>query len=150
MSIGSHQMFPESWIYFGVLHFILVASVLGLAFIPLYRMNLAFGIALVGIGISVKLALFDQPFLNWIGLMTHKPITEDYVPMLPWFGALLIGMFFGKLIFVSKQWPAAVRFRADRAAGRLLAQAGRHGLLLYMAHQPIYLGALYLIIGNKV
>lgn len=149
VSIASYQMFPGSWIYFGVLHFILIASVLALAFVPLYWANLALGAALIGVGVSVKSAVFDQPLLNWFGLMTHKPITEDYVPLLPWFGVVLAGVFVGKLVFGRQPWSGAVRWQAAGPIGRLLAWAGRHSLMLYMLHQPIFLGALYFLIGRK-
>lgn len=149
VSIASYQLFPESWIYFGVLHFILVASVLGLAFIPLYWTNLALGAALIGIGVTVKSAVFDQPLVNWFGLMTHKPITEDYVPLLPWFGVVLTGMFVGRLVFGKQPWAGAVRWQTAGPIGRLLTWGGRHSLMLYMVHQPIFLGVLYLLVGRK-
>ena len=28
-------------------------------------------------------AFFDSRWTNWVGLVSHKPITEDYVPLLP-------------------------------------------------------------------
>jgi uncharacterized membrane protein len=30
--------------------------------------------------------------LNWLGLIGYKPITEDYVPLLPWLGVMWWGM----------------------------------------------------------
>jgi uncharacterized membrane protein len=139
VSMASYQLFPESWIYFGVLHFILVASVLALAFIPLYWANLALGAVLIGIGVFVKSAVFDQPLLGWLGLMSHKPITEDYVLLLPWFGVVLAGMFVGKLVFGKQPWSGVVRWQAAGPIGRLLAWAGKRSLLLYMVHQAIFL-----------
>jgi uncharacterized membrane protein len=145
VSLGSYLMFPKSWIYFGVLHHIALASLLGLAVLRFDRTNLWLGIALIGLGLFVKAPLFDPKQLNWIGFMTHKPITEDYVPLLPWVGVVLIGMFLGQRFLASA--PSAFKdWRPAAGASRLLALGGRHTLLLYMLHQPVFMGLLYLLL----
>ena len=148
VSAGSYLMFPKSWIYFGVLHCILVASVLGLAFLRLTWANLVIGAALIAAGVLIASPLFDHPWLNWFGLMTHKPITEEYVPLLPWFGVVLLGIFAGRRVFSGSR-PAGAAQWAPGALGRPLAWAGRHSLILYMVHQPLILGALYLLLGTR-
>lgn len=149
VSIGSYFMFPKSWISFGVLHFIVIASIVGLAFIRLYWTNLLVGAALIALGVSVASPLFDERYLNWFGLMTHKPVTEDYVPLLPWFGVVLIGMFIGKLVCRRASRHAASRWVATGPMGRSLAWAGRHSLIIYMLHQPVLVGALYVLFGQR-
>ena len=148
VSIGSYYMFPASWISFGVLHFIAVASVLALVFVRWYWANLAIGCALIAIGATVTSPVFDAPILNWFGLMTHKPVTEDYVPLLPWFGVVLIGIFAGRLACRGAPWVGVSQWKAG-AASRPLAWAGRHSLILYMVHQPVFLGVLYLLLGRR-
>lgn len=143
VSSSSRMLFPDSWIFFGVLHFIFVASILGLAFLRFYWVNLGIGSLLVLAGLTLQHSLFDQPWLQWIGLMTRKPITEDYVPLLPWFGVVLIGLFLGKL-FLQSTWNKRLSARhSDHATARLLALAGRHSLLIYMAHQPVLMGLVW-------
>lgn len=149
VSIGSYLIFPHSWIYFGVLHFILVASVLGLLALRFNWANLALGAALIALGNSVKLPLFDMAWLNWFGLMTHKPVTEDYVPLLPWFGVVLIGIFLGRRVLDTSPSTALRRWQPTGSASRILALAGRHSLLLYMLHQPVFIGLLFLLVGRK-
>ncbi len=147
-SAGSYAMFPQSWIWFGVLHHIAVASLLGVAFLRLGSLNLVIGAACVGVGALAGLPQFDHPALQWIGLMTHKPVTEDYVPLLPWFGFVLWGIFAGGRIAAS---GAGNAYRQPAtAAGRMLCLAGRHSLLLYMIHQPIFIGALMLVLRRGV
>jgi len=43
---------------------------------------------------------FDSRLTNWIGLMTHRPATEDYVPVLPWIGVMWWGMAAGQWLLV--------------------------------------------------
>jgi uncharacterized membrane protein len=137
-------IFPQSYIYFGILHFIAVASLLGLLMVSLCWMNLWLGIVLVVIGSWIHHPWFDHAWLQWVGLMTHKPLTEDYVPLLPWFGVVLIGIFAGKLIYRAPLSPLAVWH--SRAFGpRALAFGGRHSLFIYMVHQPVLWGMLYLL-----
>ncbi len=143
VSLSSWLMFPDSWIFFGVLHFILVASLLGRLFLRFYWLNLGLGALLLLVGNSVQLPFFDQPGWQWFGLMTHKPITEDYVPLLPWFGVVLIGLFLGKLTQSSEGGRRFGDWHGDHPVARLLALAGRHSLPIYLAHQPLLLALLW-------
>lgn len=143
ISVVSHIMFPGRMIFFGILHFIALASVLGLLFRRFDHANLVLGLTLIVIGSTFAHPLFDTPALQWLGMMTHKPATEDYVPLLPWFGVVLIGMFLGKRLFAA---PGAASIRAWRGQGsvaRLLALGGRHSLAIYLLHQPLFMGLLW-------
>lgn len=144
VTLGSKMLFPTSYIFFGILHFIVLASLLGLVTVRFYHVNLFSGIFLILLGNLYSHAGFDQPALQWVGLMTHKPLTEDYVPLLPWFGAVQIGQYLGQALY---RLPAGMRIRGWSSTVRplrLFALGGRHSLLIYMVHQPVLLGLLYL------
>ena len=149
VSAGSYFMFPASWIYFGVLHFIAVAGIVGLAFVRLRVANLLIGAALIAVGALFASPLFDQPWLTWVGRMTRKPVTEDYVPLLPWFGVVLVGLFIGQQLLQARSLAPARGWHAAGPVGRLLGWAGRHSLAIYMLHQPLLLGILDLLIGHR-
>lgn len=147
-SAGSYFIFPKTFIFFGILHFIFVASVLGLAFLRFTWLNLILGATLIVFGSTLKLAFFDQRPLQWIGMMTHKPSTEDYVPLLPWFGVVLIGMFLARSAQAHGWFEKYSRVGIRNSIVRILAFGGRHSLIIYMLHQPIFIGFLSLILGR--
>ena len=147
-SAGSYFMFPKTFIFFGILHFIFVASVLGLAFLRFTWLNLILGAALIVFGSTMKLAFFDQRPLQWIGMMTHKPYTEDYVPLLPWFGVVLIGMFLARRAQVHGWFEKFSKIEFSNPVAKLVAFGGRHSLIIYMLHQPIFIGLLSLFLGK--
>ncbi len=145
VSVGTYVMFPNSYVYFGVLHHIALASLIALAFVRVPRLALALGITLLVIGNFMRHSFFDQPFAHWFGLMTTKPITEDYVPLLPWFGMVLIGVAVGRWIKARapfKDW------RAQSPVRKALVWGGRHSLILYLLHQPIFIGLLTLALAK--
>lgn len=143
ISFVSYLLFPNSMIFFGILHFIALACVLGLLFTPLYWGNLIIGIVLIVTGLAVEHPIMNQPALQWIGLMTHKPITEDYVPLLPWFGVVLLGLFVAKFVFNHLLLKQITDWQSTHKLSNILAIGGRHSLHIYMLHQPVFMGILY-------
>ncbi|MEO3432169.1 heparan-alpha-glucosaminide N-acetyltransferase [Inquilinus sp. CAU 1745] len=138
--------FPRDFIWFGILHCIAVSSVLGLAFHRLPAWTLAVLAALALAAPSFLAApVFDAPALRWIGLMTYFPRTNDYVPLLPWFGMVLIGMAAAKAALNSGISERLARWKVDSRAAGILRWMGRHSLIFYLVHQPALLGALFLV-----
>lgn len=144
VSLSTWWMFGDRFVFFGVLHFIALASVLGLLFIKAGWLNLFLGVGVIVFSLRYQSEWFDVPGWRWIGLVTHKPPTEDYVPLLPWFGVVMLGIFSGAYI---------VRFAQQYLSGldacktvQCLAFAGRHSLVIYLLHQPLLMGLLYLYI----
>lgn len=144
VSASTWWMFEQRWVFFGVLHFIALASVLGVMFVPYPRHGFILAVILIWIGNLYQFAWFDQPGWRWIGLMTHKPATEDYVPLLPWFGVVLIGIVLG---WVWLKLPSTSRLKSSPGGPLMqgLAITGRHSLIIYLLHQPVLMGLLYLV-----
>ena len=145
VSISSWIMYPKAMIFFGILHFITLASVFGLLFIQAGIVNLLLGLTLIILPHVIKHSFFDQPYLQWLGLMTELPITVDYVPFLPWFGVVLVGMYLGKKLTQLPSESFIVRWQSKQSFSKLLSLGGRYSLHIYMLHQPLFLGILYII-----
>ena len=133
---------PEAPIVFGVLHHIALASLLGLAFVrlPGWGVLLAAAACLAAPG-GLAGPAFDVEGLRWLGLAAHETRSNDFVPLLPWFGLVLAGMALGRRL---ESLPALGGWRPRALPLRALEWGGRHSLALYLAHQPLLLGALWL------
>ena len=144
VTLGSWVMFPASFIYFGILHCIVLTSLIAW---PLRRspgIALAIGVTVMIAGLLWSSSFFDVRGWSWLGFMTHKPVTEDYVPLAPWAGATFIGIAIGHALMRANFRPV---FLLDGAPG-WLRWLGRHSLIVYLAHQPILLGTLWMIVGH--
>ena len=141
-------VFPDAFIYFGILHMIAVGSILAL---PFLQMRVSAVLALAALVLVaphfVSLSAFDSRWLAWTGFAQTPPMTLDFEPVFPWFAAVLTGVAIGRLM-VDRGWHARLaRWRARRAAfaapARWLAATGRWSLVIYLVHQPVLLGVLY-------
>lgn len=151
VSLGSYFVYPESYIYFGVLHAIaLMLIIMRLTY------NLRYGLFVLGaLIISLKFFLpnlfsimgpsleaFNQPLLNWLGVISHKPRTEDYVPLIPWLGVMWLGLATGQILMKKK-----LAFVSGPVAKplQIFAGLGRYSLSYYLVHQPVLFGAILLL-----
>ena len=151
VTAGSWLMFPNSVIYFGVLH--------GLALMLLIaRATAGWGARLWWLGALAIASAFVMPavvsalgatelfngrLLNWLGWITRKPITEDYVPLLPWLGVVWWGVAAGRWLL---QRQSSWLQHALPVPGRALASLGRWSLSYYLLHQPVLIGLLTLAV----
>ena len=149
VSAGSALMFPNSWIYFGVLHGIALMLIVCRATAAWGSWLWLTGLCAVLVGgfapeLHAALHLptaMDAKFLNWLGLISHKPVTEDYVPVLPWLGVVWWGMAGGQLA-LSRGWMEKLALKGNAAPAAQLAWVGRWSLSWYMLHQPLLIGLL--------
>ena len=143
VSVATALVFGPRWISFGVLHGLAVmvlVSRLTAAWPPAVLLGLAV-VALV-LPQFVSHPVFDSRWLNGIGLVTHKPATEDYAPVLPWMGAVWAGVALGPRLFgASSTGPQ----RQGAVLLQPLAFLGRWPLTVYMLHQPLFWGVLLLL-----
>lgn len=149
VTVGSALLFPRSYIYFGVLHHIALALVAARLMLGLGAWNAPIGTAIVALGAAVGFDVMNPKSLNWIGFATLRPYTEDYVPVFPWFGLVLIGVAIGQ-VWVKRGLPALPGPQRARAGmpewiTRGLTGLGRWGLTAYLLHQPILLSALWIL-----
>lgn len=148
VSAGSWFMFPDSWISFGVLHGMAVMLLIVRLGVPALWRRLGRGTVplLVVLGalalrlpIWAQAPVFNTRWLNWTGLVTQLPYTEDYVPILPWLGVMLWGVAAGLLLLSHRrQWLAG----PVPAVLQPLAVLGRWSLSFYMLHQPVLIGGV--------
>jgi uncharacterized membrane protein len=136
VSIATYVEFPHSWVYFGILHFILLASILTLPFLFFPRVTFISAIVIL-IGSATNLLhthgifAFLQPLLNLPPLYA-----EDLVPLTPWFSVVL----FGTLIVHYEIHEKIFRhnfFKEALSLNKILKFMGQHSLIIYLSHQPI-------------
>ena len=147
VTAGSYFMFPHSFIYFGVLHGIALMLILVRSSANWGRALWVAGAIAIGSKWAGAWAITQWPALdflndrawNWIGLVSRKPITEDYVPLIPWLGVMWWGMAAGQWLLAQHRKLLAMRMPKATAP---LAWMGRWSLSWYMVHQPVLIGAL--------
>jgi uncharacterized membrane protein len=142
LTIGSRIVFPGSFIWFGVLHAIAVSLLLARPLIDRPRAAIAIGVAIIVAGLALSSPRFDNRVLGWLGFMTGKPVTEDYVPLFPWSGVLLLGIAVGHWLTDRGFAPLTPLARLPR----MLQLLGRHSLVVYLVHQPVLFGVLMLLV----
>ena len=151
VTAGSLLVFPNSFIYFGVLHGIAVMLIV-------VRLTAGWGAWLWLLGalaIGAKLLapalmqvfpvleVLNTPWLNWLGLISRKPVTEDYVPLLPWLGVMWWGMAAGR--WTARERPQWLRSGAPlRGVRRVLVLLGQWSLSYYLLHQPVLMALIWL------
>jgi uncharacterized membrane protein len=147
VSLGTWYATPRSFVYFGILHAIALSSVLALPFLRLPLAIVLASAAIVAILPSLATSdLFNAPWLWWTGLNSLVPPTNDYVPIFPWFAAVLMGIALARWTLPRISPDNALTRPPGHPATRLLAFGGRHSLIIYLVHQPLFFAALWLFL----
>lgn len=128
-------------IYFGVLHCFGVCMLLWTLFRKLPTPVLAgLSAVFIALGLWFRGLRVQSRWLFWLGLTFDGFATSDYFPLLPFLGFFLAGAVLGRLVYKEKKsLLPGVRLRS-------LEWIGRWSLPIYMLHQPIITGLIYLIL----
>ncbi|MGL4242634.1 MAG: heparan-alpha-glucosaminide N-acetyltransferase, partial [Beijerinckiaceae bacterium] len=141
VSLGTWFAMGERFVRFGILHCIAVSSLLALPFLRLPAwVAFAAGAAILALPWLVDLPAFAHPALLWAGLTARVPSMVDYVPVFPFAGMALLGIAWGR-----GMPERGLERREPGKAENGLAWLGRWSLPIYLIHQPLLYGALFLL-----
>lgn len=148
---------PERFIKFGILHVIGLGIILGYPFVrgsakPLrsagWNIVIALGIIALGVVFLMNRTSFGFPWLYGLGIRPSEVSAFDYRPVFPWFGAMLLGIAIGKILYAQARRQFSLPDLSGLPPVRGLAFFGRWSLFIYFIHQPLLfvaLGALGII-----
>lgn len=131
ISVITYFLFPHQWIYFGTLHCIFLGSILGVLLVN--RRKTAFSLLI--------LILLGQYFfsydIKWLSRLIQKP-SMDFIPIYPWFWAILLGILIGPHM-------SRIRLISNMRSIPFLKFLGQHSLKIYLLHQPVIFGVIWII-----
>jgi uncharacterized membrane protein len=148
ITIITYIFLGQNYIRFGVLHLMGLSIILAYPFLKLKRkLSLVVGSALIALGLVLLTITVNTSLFLWLGFMPANFASVDYFPLLPWFGVVLIGLYFGKLLY--KNGERVFSLKHNLKISNPICFLGRNTLLIYLVHQPIFIAILYLL-GVKI
>lgn len=146
ISLGTFLVVGDAWVRFGILHFAGVAILLSPPFVRLPAWLAALiGVGALAAGHVLNGSSAPWPWLLPLGIAPQGVRMVDYYPLLPWFGVMLFGIATGKVAYAGGARRFSLPDLSASAPVRALSLAGRHSLLIYLAHQPVLIGGLLLL-----
>jgi len=142
VTIVTSIIFPTTWIYFGILHFVLFASLITLALLKFPKITLLLTL-LIFIG-----SLTGMLHMHGLYALLQNPLnlpqyTEDLFPLFPWLGVVFVGTLIVHYNLHQKIFGFKI-FNNRFTINKFLKKMGQNSLLIYLIHQPILFGAFEL------
>ena len=146
ITLVTWYMTPTSFVFFGILHQIAAASLLGLLFLrlPVFAIGIAAAAVIAAPHYLID-ARFDPPIFWPLGLSEVLIRSNDYVPIFPWFGAVLAGMALARLMQQTGTLTILAGNIVPSWLNRFLQFIGRHSLAFYLIHQPVLISCVFVI-----
>jgi uncharacterized membrane protein len=137
---------PTSAVYFGILQCLAVSILVYGAALEKARPAACavWGALIIGLGAAVPLLTKGMTIRSdWLlpfGIHTPSFSSFDYFPLVPWLGIFLAGTALGQWLYASRRSLIPRHLPAT-----VINVAGRHSLLIYIVHQPVIMGVLYVL-----
>ena len=130
ISLSTYIAVPDQWIYFGILHFIFVASLISRPFIKWPIPSALFGVGIVMAYHFTDWLTFPNLFYSIVDVLNLPHKTLDIVFPFPWIGVFFIGPILG--YFQWHTWSVP-----KNSLINIVSFMGRHALLIYLSHQIV-------------
>jgi len=130
ITIITYILVPKHFIFFGVLHCIAVASVVGIFFVNRPKLSLFLCLLLFIPHVIFQPTLI--PISKWLGVI---PI--DHIPLYPWVGMVFLGIYLESINFHKI-------FLKKNLLTKPFELMGKHSLKIYLVHQPLLFSLLFL------
>lgn len=132
-------------IRFGILHCLGICMILAAAIKKAPKtVLLILAAVLIYLGFYVNGITTESRYLYPLGITYFGFYSSDYFPLLPNLGYFIAGMFIGKTAYAKKQ-SLLPMVNSSVAPLRFLSWCGRQSLFIYLLHQPVIYGAVYVI-----
>jgi uncharacterized membrane protein len=135
ISIVTYFLFPKNWIYFGTIHCICIGSIIGAYFVNHRKAALLIVVIIIflqyGLGYDIK----------WVSSLTERT-SLDFIPIYPWLWAILAGVLIGP--YLSK-----IAWLNTFKSPEFLNILGRHSLKIYLIHQPLIYGLIWIFVSLR-
>lgn len=137
---------PGAYIRFGILHLLGYSILIYALFreaigrVSAKTWFFVFAVCYVAF-VLINAGYWNNPDHLWmLGIVPPGFSSADYFPLLPWIFLFFLGTKLGCAAKAGKLPAWMYSFRS-----RFFAWIGRHTLLIYLAHQPIFYGLFYLL-----
>jgi len=128
VSLGTYLMFPNAWVYFGILHLIWASCLIAVPFVRAPNTSLLIGVVILGLG------YFNLPDLSFLRVLFSNNLPSasvDFYPLFPWLSLVFVGIYLGH-----NPWhKRIITFRSP-----FIQYLGQHSLLIYLLHQVLLFG----------
>ena len=150
ISIVTFIVDQDNFIFFGILHFLSICSLISLILVNIEKNYLVFLMFMGTAVVSLSSITFDLPLIvSWIGLNKNPPITNDFYPLFPWITFYLFGFWSGYSIMKKRNGGSKIISILNPKRNRLfnfLGYIGQKSLIIYILHQPILFSLFFLFI----
>lgn len=139
ITVSTAYMFPNAWVYFGILHVIALSGFLALPFANRPRAALV-GAVVIFIATAIWTDFMRMSwFYQWLKPILELPSsTQDIAYLFPWLGVMLLGISFAHNLPKQEMLP-------NWAAPSWLRFIGRHSLVVYLVHQVPLVGLAWCV-----
>jgi uncharacterized membrane protein len=143
ISLATYLFAGASYVRFGILHLLGIATLLVFPFTGLSAVVSAItGAVFIVTGFMLAQMAVPFPWLIWLGVSQQGVTMVDYYPLLPWAGFALLGVALARFIYPHSVRRFPLPNIASLPALRVLRFLGAHSLSIYLLHQPILLSLL--------
>lgn len=141
---------PDRPVYFGVLHCIGLSIILCVPFLKLRFYNLFIAASMIIAGLLIGQFTVENPTIFHLIFGIHEPDiwshTVDYFPLLPWMGVTLFGIAIGDKLYCGSKRRFKIPDLSRYRPAKIFSWLGQHSLEIYLIHQPVIAGFMYIFI----
>jgi len=143
VTISSYLFDSNNTIWFGILHFMGLSILISIPLARYKKLNLLLATTLLLTYYQTS-KIYTTSYLGIIfGILPPSFQSYDHYALIPWMGFILIGIALGNWFYPNDK---PIVKRRQYAFEKWLATIGKYSLLIYLIHQPIILGIMWLIL----